>query len=58
MKTYWLITLEVDAAKVTGHLLADGPIFKASELKEQYGKFTVILFAMQLTKEQYEHFKG
>ena len=57
-KTYWLVTTEDDKTKSSGYFIVDGPIFRVSDIKKQYGEKAVILFCMQLTKEQYEYFKG
>ena len=57
-KTYWLITIENEGEKSGAYTEADGPIFKLSDFVSTYGEKAVILFCMQLTKEQYEHFKG
>ena len=57
-KTYWLITIENEGERSGAYTEIDGPIFKLSDFVATYGENAVIHFCMQLSKGQYDHFKG
>lgn len=54
MKTYWLITYETSNGIMTGIASVDGPIFTPETVsKMSNGQQAAVVFAMQLTREQY-----
>ena len=54
MKTYWLITYETSNQIMTGSASVDGPIFTSETVsKMASGQQAAVVFAMQLTREQY-----
>lgn len=57
-KTYWIVTVENEKVRATHSFDCEGPFFRSAEMKYGYGENAILLFVMQLTREQYEAFQS